>query len=202
MSTAALVLAAGQGRRMGEAKQLVDWGGRPLLGHVLDEVRQWESIDEILVVLGYEADEILEAVDMSDVVVVLNPEWEEGMASSLRVALDVLTQDPQMERVIVAMGDQPKVDPGVVAALLAGQKSSKLPVVLPKYRYTWGNPVLIDRSLWPRLMTSLEGDAGARKLFQAHPEWVEEVWFEDLPPRDIDTQADVEELRPRIRPGH
>lgn len=187
---------------MGETKQLVDWGGRPLLGHVLDEVRGWEAIDQILVVLGSEAEEILAAVDLHDVVVVINPEWEEGMASSLRVGLDVLTQDPQMERVIVAMGDQPRIDPGVVAALLAGQKSSKMPVVLPKYRYTWGNPVLIDRSLWPRLMTSLEGDSGARKLFQAHPEWVEEIWFEDLPPRDIDTPADVEELRPRIRPGH
>ncbi len=44
---------------------------------------------------------------------------------------------------------------------------------------------------------SLEGDDGARNLLQAHPEWVEEVWFEGLPPRDVDTAADVEELRPR-----
>ena len=68
--------------------------------------------------------------------------------------------------------------------------------IVPKYRYTRGNPVLIDRALWPRLM-SLEGDEGAQRLLQAHSEWVEEVWFDSLPPRDIDTQADVEELRPR-----
>jgi CTP:molybdopterin cytidylyltransferase MocA len=44
---------------------------------------------------------------------------------------------------------------------------------------------------------SLEGDEGAQRLLQAHSEWVEEVWFDSLPPRDIDTQSDVEELRPR-----
>ncbi len=196
-----MVLAAGGGRRLGETKQLVDWGGEPLLGFVLDEVRTWESIDEIVVVLGSHADEILEAVDFGDVTVVLNPEWEEGMASSLRAGLDSLTHDAQMERVLVAMGDQPKIDPEVVASLLGAQKKSRMPVVLPKYRYTWGNPVLIDRSLWPRIMSSLEGDTGARKFFQAHPEWVEEVWVEDLPPRDIDTVSDLEELRPRLRPG-
>jgi len=186
---------------MGEAKQLLDWGGRPLLGHVLEEVRRWESIDQIVVVLGSHVDEILDAVDLRDVVVVINPEWDEGMASSLRVGLDALTQDARMERVLVAMGDQPRIDPQVVVSLLAAQKKSRMPVVLPKYRYTWGNPVLIDRSLWPRIISSLEGDTGARKIFQAHPEWVEEVWVEDLPPRDIDTRADVEELRPRPRPG-
>lgn len=68
--------------------------------------------------------------------------------------------------------------------------------IVPKYRYSWGNPVLIDRALWPRLM-SLAGDQGARRLLEAHPEWVDEVWLESLPPRDVDTAADVEELRPR-----
>lgn len=201
VTTAALVLAAGEGRRMGEPKQLVDWGGRPMLEHVLGEVANWPSIDRTVVVLGSHAQAILEEVDLGDVTIVINPEWEEGLASSLRVGLDALTHDAQVERVVVVLGDQPRIPAGVVARLLAAQRSSGLPVVVPKYRYTWGNPVLIDRSLWPRIMTSLEGDAGARKLFQAHREWVEEVWFEDLPPRDIDTPADLEELRPRARPG-
>ena len=58
------------------------------------------------------------------------------------------------------------------------------------------NPVVVDRSLWARLM-SLEGYEGARRLWQAHPEWVNEVWVSDSAPRDVDTQADVDELRPR-----
>ena len=60
-------------------------------------------------------------------------------------------------------------------------------------------PVLVDRALWPRLM-SLEGDEGAQRLWQAHPEWVNEVWFSDLAPRDVDTETDIVELRPK-HPG-
>ena len=66
--------------------------------------------------------------------------------------------------------------------------------MVPKYRYQRGNPVVIDRSLWSRVM-SLEGDQGARTLLQAHPEWVEEVWFPSSMPRDIDTEQDLAELR-------
>jgi CTP:molybdopterin cytidylyltransferase MocA len=44
---------------------------------------------------------------------------------------------------------------------------------------------------------SLEGDQGAKRLLQAHPDWVTEVWFEQPPPRDIDTETDVQDLRPR-----
>ena len=60
-------------------------------------------------------------------------------------------------------------------------------------------PVIIDRSLWPRVM-SLGGDEGAKRLWAAHPEWVNEVWFAEDPPRDVDTEDDVDQLKPRA-PG-
>ncbi len=192
---AALVLAAGGSRRLGRPKQLEPWGRTTLLGHVVDRVRCF-PVDEIWVVLGAEAERVLAEVDLDGVGVVENPEWPEGMASSLRVGLDALTRLSKADAVLIVIGDQPDVDPGVVERLVAEYRKTRRPVVIPKYRYTWGNPVLVDRSLWPRLM-SLEGDEGARRLFQAHPEWVEEVWLETLPPRDVDTEADVEELRPR-----
>lgn len=195
MKTAALILAAGGSRRMGAPKQLADWGGTPLLQHVIDMVRRWQ-VDEIFVVLGNDAEEILESVDLTDTTVVINPEWEEGMASSLRAGLDALMQESAIERAVIALGDQPRIEPSVVATLLEEHDRSRALAVVPKYRYTWGNPVVLSRVLWPRVM-SLEGDTGARKLLQAHPEWVHEVWFEQLPPRDIDTPADLEELRPK-----
>jgi molybdenum cofactor cytidylyltransferase len=154
------------------------------------------GLDELWVVLGADADRVLVEVDLSDCGVVENPEWEEGLASSLRVGLDALTRMSKAEAALIVLGDQPGVDPAVVAALVERRRRSKLPAIVPKYRYAWGNPVLVDRSLWPRLI-SLSGDEGAKRLLQAHPEWVEEVWVESLPPRDVDTAADVEELRPR-----
>lgn len=195
MTVAAVVLAAGGSSRLGRSKQLERWGETTLLGHVIDQVREF-PVDEIWVVLGAEIDQILEQVDLEGCGVVENPEWEEGIASSLRVGLDALIQKSRADAALIVIGDQPQLDRRVVAEVIDTFTSAGRPVVIPKYRYTWGNPVLVDRSLWPRLM-SLEGDEGARRLFQAHPEWVKEVWTDHLPPRDVDTEADLVELRPR-----
>ena len=200
MSVAALILAAGESKRFGAPKQLIDWLGIPLLEHVVTQVKAW-PVDEVYVVLGANAEEILEAVDLSGTTVVENLGWAEGMASSVRVGLDALANAKGFDRTFITLADQPKVSVEVVEQLLVEQKKSKLPVAIPRYRYTWGNPVLIDRSLWARVMANIEGDRGARSLFQAHPGWVKEVWFEDLPPRDIDTQFDLIEMRPRPRPA-
>ncbi len=192
---AVVLLAAGGSNRLGRPKQLVDWGGRPLLSHVIAEVAAWPA-EQLVVVIGASADEILGEVDFGPAEVVVNPEWEEGMASSLRAGLDVVSRTARLEAAFVALGDQPAVDSAVPERLLGAYRVSRSQAMVPKYRYARGNPVLVDRRLWPRLM-SLTGDEGARRLFKAHPEWVEEVWFDSLPPRDVDTDADVAELRPR-----
>ena len=195
MTVAALVLAGGGSRRLGRPKQLLPWGGATLLDHVLDQVRRW-GIDEIWVVLGAHAEEVRDQVDLTGVGVVENPEWEEGLASSLRAGLDAIGRLSKMDGALIVMGDQPDVSDDVVTELVAAYRPGKTAAVVPKYRYTRGNPVLVDRLLWPRLM-SLEGDEGARRLLEAHPGWVTEVWLEHLPPRDVDTSFDVEELQPR-----
>jgi molybdenum cofactor cytidylyltransferase len=185
MTTAAVVLAAGGSRRLGRTKQLESWGDSNLLGHVLSRTFEF-PVDEVWVVLGHDADRILAETDLGDAYVVDNLEWEEGIASSLRVGLDALTRLSRCDRALIVIGDQPDVPVDMVVE----------PVTLPKYRYSWGNPVLVDRVLWPRLM-SLEGDEGAKRLWQAHPEWVNEVWVSESSPRDVDTEADIHELRPR-----
>lgn len=195
MSISALVLAAGASRRLGRSKQLLPWGDSSLLGTVVAQTRTW-PVSSVWVVLGSGCDEVLAAVDFGDAGVIENPEWEEGMASSLRVGLDALSHDPSLEAAFIVMGDQPNINLTVIDALLQRWEESDALAIVPKYRYVRGNPVLVSRQLWPRLM-SLEGDQGGRKLLQAHPEWVEEVWFEQLPPRDIDTPTDIEEQQPR-----
>ena len=193
---AALILAAGGSRRLGRPKQLEPWGSdRTLLGVVVDQARNF-PVDELWVVLGSTVDEVLDSVDLEGCGIIENPEWEEGIASSIRSGLDALTRQSKADAALIVMGDQPEVDPSLVQTLIDRRRTSRASAVIPKYRYTRGNPVLIDRTLWPRIM-SLSGDEGARQLLQAHPEWVEEVWVESLPPRDVDTAMDIEELRPR-----
>ncbi|MGD2042064.1 MAG: nucleotidyltransferase family protein [Acidimicrobiia bacterium] len=195
MSTAAVVLAAGGSKRLGRTKQLEPWGESNLLGHVVARTQEF-PVDEVWVVLGHDVEEILEHTDLGDAYVIENLEWEEGIASSLRVALDALTRLSRCDQALIVIGDQPEVSVETVTELLASHAREGRPVTLPKYRYSWGNPVVVDRSLWPRVM-SLEGDEGAKRLWQAHPEWVNEVWFSDIGPRDVDTEADVADLKPR-----
>lgn len=192
---AALILAAGGSRRLGRPKQLEPWGPTTLLGHVIDLVESF-PVDETWVIVGADLDRVVNEIGSRPVGIVQNPAWETGLASSLRVGLDALTRLSKADGALVFLGDQPAVRADVVTALIEKHRRGSAMAIVPKYRYSQGNPVLIDRELWPRLM-SLEGDQGAQRLLQAHPEWVEEVWFDSLPPRDIDTQADLEELRPR-----
>jgi molybdenum cofactor cytidylyltransferase len=198
MSIAAVILAAGGSRRLGRPKQLEPWGDTNLLGHVVARTNEF-PVEEVWVVVGYEADRILAETELGEAGVVENPEWEEGIASSIRVGLDALTRLSRCDQALIVIGDQPAVPVEVVDELLASHARSDKPVSVPKYRYTSGNPVLVDRLLWPRLM-SLAGDEGAGRLWQAHPEWVNEVWFSDLAPRDVDTERDVAEMKPK-HPG-
>lgn len=195
MPTAAIILAAGGSRRLGRSKQLEPWGDTNLLGHVMARARSF-PVDEVWVVLGHDSSRILEEIDFGDAGVIENPEWAEGIASSLRVGLDALTRLSRCERALIMMGDQPEASAEVVAELLESHMRSGKPVTIPKYRYTLGNPVVVERSLWSRLM-SLDGDEGAMRLWRAHPEWVNEVWVPGSAPRDVDTEIDVTDLRPR-----
>jgi molybdenum cofactor cytidylyltransferase len=192
MIVAALVLAAGSSDRLGRPKQLVPFEGRPLLEHVIGMVRSW-PVDEMVVVLGAHAEEVLEAVDFGDATVAINEGWQEGVASSLRVGLDILSRRPRITHVLVALGDQPEVPEEVPGALIAAAEMARRPALVPVYRFDRANPVLFERSLWERLM-ALEGDAGASGFLKAHPNLVEEVRFQHLPPRDIDTESDVADL--------
>ena len=193
-----LVLAAGGSSRLGRPKQLEPWGETTLLGTILESARGMGS-EETWVVLGSQHERILAEVDLSGCRVVVNHEWETGMAGSLRVGLDALERGSSVSAALILMGDQPGIPPETAARLREAYRPGMTPVVIPRYRYTYSNPVLVDRTLWRRLMM-LEGDRGAMGLFKTHPEWVTEVWFPEVPPEDVDDQRDVERMRP-ARPG-
>jgi molybdenum cofactor cytidylyltransferase len=200
MSTAVIVLAAGGSRRLGRSKQLVPYRGMPLLQSVVGAVKEW-PVDTVVVVLGAGADDVLDAVDFGDAIVAINEDWEEGIASSLRVGVDILERDPALDRTFVALGDQPGIPAEVPGLLVEVAEWSDRPAIVPVYRYERANPVLFDRRLWHRLM-ALEGDHGASDFLRAHPEWVEEVRVDWPAPRDVDTEDDVADLgRDGRRPG-
>jgi CTP:molybdopterin cytidylyltransferase MocA len=178
---AGLVLAAGEARRFGAAKQLALLDERPLIEHALAALA---ALDRVVVVLGARAAEIRAAADLGRAEVVVCSDWAEGLSASLRCGLDALAGAGQ---VVVLLADQPFITPAVVVRVLSAPGAAARAV----YDGEPGHPVVIRRPLLDRA-AELRGDTGFRDLLAG----VTEVECSDLAdPRDIDTRADLEVVR-------
>ena len=181
---------------MGRAKLLLDWGGKPVVRRVVEQVKAGR-VDEVLVVLGHEAPTIREALKGLPVRFVENPEPEAGQASSIAAGVAVL--GPAVSAVLIALGDQPALPPEVIPRLVETFNQTGKAIVAPLYRGVQGNPVLFAAAVFPELR-ALTGDRGARSVVEKDPARVALVSF-DLPmPADLDTFEDYERLRPRVNP--
>ena len=189
MKEIAVIVLAADGRLInGAPVQLIPHDGRPLLQHIIAHVVEWGAAANS-VVLGAHAERILDEVDLDAVDAIINPEWREGTASSLRVGLDALLRShPQSEAALLVPGDVADLDIDLVIEMVDRYRVDRPQAVVPKYRYEWGPPVLVDSSVWARLM-SLEGEADALELLKAHPSWVVEAWFDAKAPRAIGATA-------------
>jgi molybdenum cofactor cytidylyltransferase len=193
---AAVVLAAGTSSRMGRQKLLLPVGeGRPLIRLSVERVLAG-GLDDVVVVLGRDADEVAAALSGLAVRSVVNPRYAEGQSTSLRAGLDALR--PGTKAVVVALGDQPLPDPGLIGRLVAVFRDTRRPVVAPRYRDGRGNPVLFAAALFDELR-AVTGDQGGRGVIAADPGRVAEVVVDTAMPADIDTWADYESLEPPPR---
>jgi len=195
---AAVVLAAGRSRRMGQAKLLMPVAGRAIVRHAVEGVLAG-GVDSVWVVTGPDGGPIEAALAGLDVQIVVNPAPEEGQAGSVRAGIAALPAP--VDTALIALGDQPALEPSIIPALLAARRTSTRPIVAPRYRDGQGNPVVFKREIFPELLR-LTGDQGARPVIQKEPARVE--WVElDLPmPPDVDTPADYEKIRAKLRAGN
>lgn len=196
----AIVLAAGESRRMGRPKQLLEWRGKTLLRHTLDNLLR-SDVDEIILVLGHEAEKIEKGLEGLDIKIILNPDYRRGMASSLKRGLR--TMDPASEAFLILLADQPGIDPQLVNRVIQEfrQADPKRGIVRPVYRGRPGHPVLIGiRYLEEALQ--LQGDVGAREILKKHPEDVLEIAVgRKAVLEDIDTPEEYLEYTRQKRRG-
>jgi molybdenum cofactor cytidylyltransferase len=184
----AIVLAAGESRRMGRPKQLLRLGERTLLDLTLDNVRK-SSVDEIILVLGSSAAEIQQQVSTQGVKIVVNPAYQEGMASSLRAGIAAL--DPRSQAALIVLADQPCIRPTTLNRLIEHHGSTRPQIVIPTYRGFRGNPVLLDRSVFSEVM-EIRGDIGCRAIFGSHAENISKLEVDDPGILlDVDTSNDL-----------
>jgi molybdenum cofactor cytidylyltransferase len=167
VSVAVAVFAAGRGSRLGgdASKPLLEWQSRPLLTWALDAALA-SGLEPVLVTVGYRADDVCAALP-AGVEIVHNPEWEEGIAASLRAVLAALEPRSEVTAVCVGLADQPRTGPEAYRRLAAAHEAGAQ-LAVATYDARRGNPVLLARSLWPQAM-ELRGDAGARQLMQSVP---------------------------------
>lgn len=183
MTTAAVVLAAGEGRRFAAGpKLLATFRGRPLVAWAVDAALA-SGLDDTLVVVSGTA---LRDVLPSSVTVVDNPDWADGIATSLSLAIQT-AEARGHDAVVVGLGDQPLVPASAWAAVAA----TASPVAVATYDGRRRNPVRLASEVWPLLPVT--GDEGARALVRDHPERVTEVPCTG-DPADVDTIADLETL--------
>ena len=183
-----IVLAAGEGRRFGGAKQVAMLDGRPLLEHAVRAMLAVPAISPVVVVLGAHADEVREAVDLRGVDVVVCDDWADGQSASLQAGVAALGE---VEAAVITLGDQPFITPQVIAGVL-DQRGRHL-AVRATYDGRPGHPVLLERRLLDHV-GELEGDAGARKLLvgdHVRPWEVGRL----CDPTDIDTRERLQEVQ-------
>ena len=189
---AAVVLAAGASTRMGTAKQLLQIDGRPLVQHVLDNVQR-SGVGEIILVLGHSAAAIQRELKLEGAKVVLNENFLQGMGTSLKSGLAAV--DSKVQAALIILADQPFVRPETLDQLIAAHERTRAQIVIPTYRGFRGNPVLLDRSVFPEVM-GLSGDIGCRAIFGEHQDGIVKLEVGDVGILlDIDQKKDYESLR-------
>jgi molybdenum cofactor cytidylyltransferase len=186
---AGLVLAAGASSRLGRPKQLLPFGAATLLDHSLATARSC-GFHQLLVALGGAAAEVHERVDLTGAEIVLNEAYGEGCSSSIAAAVGAV--EPDVDVLVLLLGDQPGVTCDTVAALLAGRGDAELAVC--RYEDGLGHPFAFSRELFPTLQ-GLHGDKAVWKLVAAGGDAVVSVPVAGPVPIDVDTWADYEAVR-------
>jgi molybdenum cofactor cytidylyltransferase len=181
---AAILLAAGASRRMGENKLLLDAGGQPMVRRAA-AICQTAGLSPIIAVLGHEAKQVAQALAGLPVCCVMNEDFATGMASSLTTGLNALPADTQAA--LIVLSDMPLVTPEDIASLRTAFAPDEGRVIcIPVHAGRRGNPVLLGRQVFAPL-AGLSGDQGAKSFIQQHPGLVVEVPAGPGVLTDIDT---------------
>lgn len=191
-----VILAAGSSTRLGQPKQLLEYLGTSLVQRIA-QIAVNAVKKPVVVMLGANYSLIHAHLTHLPVHIVYNPDWPQGMTSSIRKGLmALLSISPETEGVIFAVCDQPYITPGLFQKMISVGSKSHKSIVACLYNNVPGTPVLFKKDFFDRLL-ALKDSEGARKIIQSHPESVETVPF----PHgifDVDTMQDYVALQNKL----
>ena len=196
-STAAIILAAGSSSRMGAGrhKLLLPLNERPVLAHVIEAALESQA-RPIVVVLGHQAEQVRIQIARystdSAITHVENPDYLQGMSTSMRVGLTYLQSQidakiASVDSALIMLGDQPLVTPRILDTLIDTWHTTGKPIVAPLYDGKRGNPTLFATSLFPELL-QVVGDEGGRSVVERHQQELATIELGDAVANyDVDT---------------
>lgn len=190
----AVILAAGQSKRMGQPKMLLAWGAETVLAHVISVVRS-AGVYDIEVVSGAVQSEVEAICGKQGARVVFNPAHDQTeMLGSLQAGLLALPAGTQAA--LVTLGDQPQIEAATVREVVGEYNKSRASLIVPSYKRRRGHPWLVDRSLWKEVL-ELKAPDSPREFLNGHST---EIQYVDINSpsilQDLDTPDDYRRARP------
>ncbi len=183
----AIVLAAGESRRMGKLKPLLKFNDKTFLEQIIS-ILKVSDIDRITIVLGAKADMIKNSVDLSGTNIVINKDYQKGQLSSLIAA--IVDTPQETDAILVCLVDNPFITKEVINKIIAKFKETNNPIVVPVFNRKRGHPTLFSRTLFSELVNAPK-DQGARYILHSNAEKVLELeTSESTILRGIDTPED------------
>ncbi|MFK7933342.1 MAG: NTP transferase domain-containing protein [Saprospiraceae bacterium] len=178
-----VLLAAGQAKRMGEAKQLLDIQGEPLIVHTLKKLLTIQPDFPVLTILGARAGSINPVLIDLPTTILMNPDYKKGMGTSLTTALKYLDeQQLSPSAILLSVCDQPYLTTKLFAQLIEKHQQFPNKIIVARYHNSFGVPALLPRQFFAELR-QLQADKGAKKVMVKHRS---ELVFIDFPQGDID----------------
>lgn len=188
----AIILAAGESKRMGQPKMLLPWEGGTVLSHVIT-VFQNAGVEDIIVVTGGMREQVEGAISHLSIKTIYNKDFANGeMLSSIQCGIGALTR--QTQAVLIGLGDQPQVQERSVRMVCDAFIESKSNIVVPSHQMRRGHPWLMARPLWGEVLNL---KSSPRYFLNAHPEMIQYVNVNDPGIlADLDTPADYQRWQP------
>ena len=163
---AAILLAAGESRRMGSLKALLPWQGSTLLAYQIASLRQ-AGVEPVVVVLGHQAGRLKPEVEGKEGVIWrVNPDYRQGKTTSIKAGLNAL--DPGRPSAILILNvDQPR-SAETIGSLLLQHRQGGRSITIPRYRGKGGHPLVLDSALLEELKSIDEESLGVRAVVRRH----------------------------------
>ena len=171
----AIVLAAGESRRMGKPKPLLRFGEKTFLEQIISVLRL-SDVDRVTVVLGAETRTIQRSIDLLGTDIVINKDYRKGQLSSLTAGLK--NAPPQTDAILVCLVDNPFITAAIVNQIVATFRETNSPIVVPVFNGKRGHPVLFSRSLFKELI-NVPAEEGARHVVYSNEDKVVEIRTSD-----------------------